>query len=93
MKSVYISSTREDLRKHLRCVTETLQRCGYNVEAMEKYHARDNRPKDACETDAAKCDIYVGIFAWRYGYVPVENNPKRMSITELEYLARQKSRG
>jgi hypothetical protein len=57
---------------------------------MEKYHARDNRPKDACETDAAKCDIYVGVFAWRYGYVPVEDNPKRKSITELEYLAAAK---
>jgi hypothetical protein len=66
MKSIYISSTREDLKKHLRRVTETLQRCGYNVEAMEKYHARDNRPKDASVADAAKCDIYVGIFAWRY---------------------------
>ena len=90
MTSVYISSTRTDLKKHVRSVAETLQRCGYNVEAMEKYHARDNRPKDACEADAAKCDIYVGIFAWRYGYVPVKENPKRKSITELEYSAAAK---
>jgi len=90
MTSVYISSTRTDLKKHIRSVAETLQRCGYTVEAMEKYHARDDRPKDACEADAAKCDIYVGLFAWRYGYVPVRDNPKRKSITELEYLAAAK---
>jgi hypothetical protein len=90
MTSVYISSTRTDLKKHIRSVAETLERCGYAVEAMEKYHARDDRPKDACEADAAKCDIYVGIFAWRYGYVPVRDNPKRKSITELEYLAAAK---
>ena len=88
--NVYISSTRLDLKKHIQAVTETLQRCGYNVEAMEKYHARDKRPREACEADVAKCDIYVGIFAWRYGYVPVKDNPKRKSITELEYLAAAK---
>jgi hypothetical protein len=87
MKSIYISSTRKDLKKHVKAVAETLDRCGYKVDAMEKYHAREDRPKIACEKDAAKCDIYVGIFAWRYGYVPIENNPEGKSITELEYLA------
>jgi len=95
MKSVYISSTRKDLKEHLEAVTETLRRCGYGVEAMEKYPARDDRPRNACEADAAKCDIYVGIFAWMYGFVPEGDNPEGKSITELEYLAAgraQKSR-
>lgn len=30
-------------------------------------------------------DIYVGVFAHRYGYVPKENNPRQISITEMEY--------
>src|SRR5205085_4270201 len=30
-------------------------------------------------------DIYVGVFAHRYGYVPNENNPRDISITEMEY--------
>jgi hypothetical protein len=54
---------------------------------MEDYPARDDRPKAACERDAAACDIYVGIFAWTYGFVPEEDNPEGKSITELEYLA------
>ena len=29
--------------------------------------------------------MYVGLFAWRYGYVPPKGNPDRKSITELEY--------
>jgi len=31
------------------------------------------------------CDLYVGLYAWRYGYVPEDGNPERRSITELEY--------
>jgi hypothetical protein len=54
---------------------------------MEKYSARDDRPRQACEADVAKCDIYVGVFAWMYGFVPEEENPEGKSITELEYLA------
>jgi hypothetical protein len=29
-------------------------------------------------------DVYVGIFAWRYGYVPRDDNPHGTSVTELE---------
>lgn len=87
MSSLYISSTYGDLKEYRAAVAETLRRCDYNVDAMEKYAARDDRPKPACEADAANCDIYVGIFAWRYGFVPIEDNPDGRSITELEYLA------
>jgi hypothetical protein len=91
MERVYISSTVEDLKEYRESVTNALRRCGFNVESMEKYPARDERPKTACESDAAHCDLYVGIFAWRYGYVPLEDNVERKSITELEYLAAGKA--
>ena len=87
MKRIYISSTVEDLKGHRMAVADVLQKCGYDVDAMEKYPARDDRPKAACESDASNCDIYVGIFAWKYGHVPKEDNPEKKSITELEYLA------
>ena len=40
-----------------------------------------------CLDDVASSDIYVGIFAWRYGYIPDDDkyNPNNLSITELEY--------
>jgi tetratricopeptide (TPR) repeat protein len=52
---------------------------------MEDYVASDQRPLAKCLADVASCDLYVGVFAHRYGYVPDEDNPKRRSITELEY--------
>ncbi len=87
MKSVYISSPYEDLKDYRQAVADALRSCGYSVEAMEKYPARDDRPRVVCETDAANSDLYVGILAWRYGYIPIEDNPEGQSITELEYLA------
>jgi hypothetical protein len=87
MKSVYISSTYEDLKAYRRAVADALRQCDYNVDAMEKYPAREDRPKEACEADASNCDLYLGLFAWRYGFIPPQNNPERKSITELEYLS------
>ncbi len=52
---------------------------------MEDYVASDQRPVDDCLKDVAKSDIYVGIIAWRYGYIPPieHDNPNQLSITEL----------
>lgn len=91
MKSVYISSTYEDLKDYRQAVADVLRNCGYNVDAMEKYPARDDRPKVASEANVSKCDIYIGIFAWRYGYVPYKDNLEGKSITELEYLAAERT--
>ena len=52
---------------------------------MEKYPAFDERPKDKCLADVAECDYYVLILAWRYGFQPEDDNPRRLSITHLEY--------
>ena len=39
-----------------------------------------------CIKDVQGCDIYVGIFAWRYGStVSWGDPPKSVAITELEY--------
>lgn len=54
---------------------------------MEDYVATDQRPVEKCLDDVGNSDIYVGVFAFRYGYVPPvqHQNPKGLSITELEY--------
>jgi hypothetical protein len=55
---------------------------------MEDYVASERRPLVTCLEDVAKADIYIGVFAWRYGYIPKEaGNPDARSITELEYRA------
>ena len=84
-KKVYVSSTFKDLEEHRSAVKATLERAGFDVECMEKYPAFDERPKDKCLADVAECDYYVLILAWRYGFQPEDDNPRRLSITHLEY--------
>src|SRR5688572_17930731 len=82
MARIYISSTYSDLTKAHEAVYHALRQMRHDVIAMEDYVAMDQRPLDKCLADVAKCDIYIGIFAWRYGYIPP--NQER-SITELEF--------
>ena len=83
---IYISSTFEDLKDFRRRVYDQLRSLRHDVIAMEDYVAADERPLDKCLRDVREADVYVGLFAWRYGYVPRKGNPKRKSVTELEYL-------
>src|SRR6185295_5916186 len=56
------------------------------VFGMESDLVSDERPLKKCLDDVAACDVYVGIIAWRYGFIPkLEENPDQRSITELEY--------
>ena len=85
MATIYISSTYSDLKEYREKVCRALRQMHHNVIAMEDYVATDQRPLEKCLADVEQCDLYIGIFAWRYGYVPEENNPEHKSITELEY--------
>jgi hypothetical protein len=92
MTTIYLSSTYEDLKDYRGAVFQALRQVGYDVKAMEDYVAADKRPVDKCLDDVAKADIYVGLFAFRYGYVPPpeHGNPDGLSITELEFRHAQK---
>ncbi|MFN2184320.1 MAG: DUF4062 domain-containing protein, partial [Anaerolineae bacterium] len=83
---IYISSTFEDLERHRKAVYDTLRTIKVDADdSMEHARARNERTVDACLGDVEACDIYIGIFAFRYGYVPKTDNPGRKSFTELEY--------
>jgi hypothetical protein len=83
---VYLSSTYLDLHRHRKTLAIALRKAQYQVTMMEEYAARDEVVEFACQGDVAECDAYIGVFAWRYGYVPKgKGNPKRTSVTELEY--------
>lgn len=81
---IYISSTFADLERHREKVYRALRALRHDVVAMEDYVATDKRPLEQCLADVRSADIYVGILAWRYGYVPKTDNPRKKSITELE---------
>ncbi len=81
---IYVSSTFRDLEECRRVVHTTLRRLRQDDVAMEYYVAEPERPVEVCLRDVRRCDLYVGIFAWRYGHVPEGHD---QSITELEYRA------
>lgn len=85
--SIYISSTYEDLKAYREAVFSALEKAGFLVGRMEGYAASDERPLRNCLNDVETRDVYVGIFAWRYGYIPPKEhgNPNGWSITECEY--------
>ena len=86
MAKIYISSTFQDLIEYRKSVAHALRTTRHQVISMEEYVAAPQRPLKKCLEDVAACDIYIGIFAWRYGYIPQTDNPDRKSITELEYF-------
>ncbi|MGF6789737.1 DUF4062 domain-containing protein [Paraburkholderia tuberum] len=84
---VYLSSTYVDLKDYRDAVFKALEKGGLQVARMEAYTAADDRPMDLCLRDVAQSDLYVGVFGWRYGFVPpiAHGNEAGLSITELEY--------
>jgi Domain of unknown function (DUF4062) len=81
---VYVSSTYQDLKDCRDAIRSALRRMGLDDIAMETYTAGEERPVDRCLDDVRSADIYIGVLAWRYGFVPAGGHT---SITELEYRA------
>src|ERR1044071_4179049 len=82
---VMISSTALDLPLHRKEVMDACLRQGMFPKMMEHLPASDAEAISASLALVDDADIYVGVFAHRYGYVPKENNPQQISITEMEY--------
>ena len=88
MAKIYISSTYKDLKEYREAVYRALHKLeGHEIRAMEDYVAADIRPLAKCRKDVEQCDVYIGLIAWRYGYIPENDNPEKKSITELEFQA------
>src|SRR5579864_8999512 len=82
MARIYISSTYQDLRSERMAVRDAILHLGHMPAGMEGYNASETPPLELCLADVATCDVYVGICAWRYGFIP----PGEVrSITECEY--------
>jgi formylglycine-generating enzyme required for sulfatase activity len=82
--TVYLSSTLNDLEAERQAVQQAL---GDECVVRHSYRASENALVKSCLEDVAACDLYIGILGLRYGYVPTSGfrNPKKLSITELEY--------
>ncbi len=78
----FLSSTYIDLIEHRKLAVEALERLGQEVGRMEVFGARPEEPSKACLLEIEACDIFVGIYAHRYGYLPAGS---QISITEAEF--------
>ena len=67
---IFVSSSFEDLREHRAAVIRVLRQLGHEVLAMEDLTAASAAPLSKVLDMVDRSEAYVGIFAWRYGYVP-----------------------
>src|ERR1700687_1859578 len=82
MARVYISSTWLDLKVEREVVRNAILRLGHKPAGIEAYTSSETPQLARCLEDVATCDVYIGICAWRYGFVPPG---EKRSITECEY--------
>jgi tetratricopeptide (TPR) repeat protein len=85
-KTAMISSTSLDLPEHRQHVMDACQRMGVTPIMMEHLPASDDPELQAAVNKSLgmvnEADIYIGIFAHRYGWVP---DGQDISITEMEF--------
>jgi tetratricopeptide (TPR) repeat protein len=71
-----------DLQAHRATVRDIVGRLGQFTLAMEQFGARESDAQTVSTDLVAGCDLYLGVIAWRYGYVP---EGQERSVTHLEY--------
>jgi tetratricopeptide (TPR) repeat protein len=84
---VFLSSTYVDLIEHRKAAHDALEQLGLHVIWMEAFGARPEDSTKACLDEVKESDLFVGIYAHRYGYIPKDT---AASITEQEFDHAQK---
>lgn len=79
---VFLSSTYIDLIEHRKAAHDALEQLGLHVIGMESFGARPEDSTTACLKEVKESDLFVGIYAHRYGYIPKDSD---VSITEQEF--------
>lgn len=79
---VFISSTFGDLIQYRKKVWEELIQLDIEILGMEKFGARKSAPLQTCLEEVTKCDVFIGIIAFRFGSV---FKPTKKSFTQIEY--------
>ena len=82
--TVFISSTFLDNQDRRKLVEDAILRAGMQPVGMERFTASAHPVVEECERPARECEVYLGIIAHRYGWIPPG---REVSITELEYDA------
>lgn len=81
-KTVFISSTFEDLKEHRKNVWATLEKYEVIVRGMEKFGARKENPLQTCLSEVEQSDIFICIISSKIGTIEPSTSK---SYTQLEY--------
>jgi len=82
--SVFVSSTRKDLAQDCRVVViEAINKCEAIAVAQETWTTDIQHSVEFCRKRLQDCSHYLGLFAYRRGYVLPKEGSK--SMTELEF--------
>ncbi|MCP5107606.1 MAG: DUF4062 domain-containing protein, partial [bacterium] len=82
MKKVFISSTYVDLIPYRETAVRVVNHYKCVPLAMEFFDSLTRDPETVCDNEVRECDLFIGIYAHRYGFVP---DGKETSITQREY--------
>jgi hypothetical protein len=66
---IFVSSSFDDLREHRAAAIRVLRQLGHEVLAMEDMIAGSAAPLAKVLEMVDRSEAYVGVFAWRYGYI------------------------
>ncbi len=85
---IFVSSTYNDLIPYRQAAEKAINDQGQKYDGMEYLGSVASEPTKACLKLVEKCDLFIGIYAWRYGHIPAGSD---ISITEEEYQYATKS--
>jgi len=80
---IFLSSTQLDLSQARSNIIKYLSVLKSDLLAMEVFGSDESKPVDFCLNQVRKCNIFIGMYAERYGTVDHQTGK---SITELEYI-------
>lgn len=66
--NVFISSTHDDLIQYRQIVRDVLLELGLHPVMMEYFPAMGIKAVEQCLAEVDSTDVYIGIFAHRYGF-------------------------
>lgn len=80
---IFLSSTELDLGGHRDAAIHVAQRLGAEIVAMEDFGPDPRAAAAVCRQKVRSCDLFLGLYAYRYGFQP--DGFGGVSMTELEY--------
>lgn len=79
---IFLSSTQGDLGDARQSILRFLEVLHSDLISMEVFGSDESKPKDFSLKQVRSCNLYIGVYAERYGTIDKETD---LSITELEY--------